>query len=381
MRIRSLHLVSFRAHTDSTITFAPKVNLLFGPNGAGKTNVLEAIHYLCLSKSFLATKDTYALRTGAPFFQLDGQFESAAGRDLTVRLAYVPAEGKRLSLNKAPLERLSQIVGMLPVVVFSPEDQVLTAGGPEERRRFMDNILSQARPIYLDDLLSYRRVLKQRNELLLRYRRGRGPGFPDEVLTSWTAELLTLGSRIVSMRLRFVSEFRGFLEQAFSCIQGGVERPSLSYETVAPLESEASLEAIEQSFGEKLARVGRREREVGRTLAGPHLDEIVFRMNGVEVRRYASQGQHRTFGMAVKLAQYFYLADRLEESPIFLLDDVFGNLDPARTEVLMDLLQTEAVGQSIITSAHAEPLLAHLSGEKSASKALEIADGHVVTPT
>ncbi|HET6568442.1 MAG TPA: DNA replication and repair protein RecF [Rhodothermales bacterium] len=380
MRIRSLHLVSFRAHNDNKVTFARKVNLLFGPNGAGKTNILEAIHYLCLSKSFLATRDTYALQEGAPFFELDGQFESERGRELSVRLVYVPAEGKRVLVNRAPLERLSQIVGQLPVVVFSPEDQVLTAGGPEERRRFMDNILSQARPVYLDDLISYRRALKQRNELLLRHRRGRGAGLSDEVLNSWTAELVVLGSRIVAMRLRFVSEFKAFLEKAFSCIEGGIEDPTLTYETITPLEPDATIEEIEHKFGGKLTRVSRREREVGRTLAGPHLDEIIFRTNGREVRRYASQGQHRTFGMAIKLAQYFYLADRLEESPILLLDDVFGNLDPERTRVLMMLLQTEAVGQSIITTAHAEPLLAHLAFDESTSKAMEVVGGCVVAP-
>lgn len=380
MHIRSLRLVSFRAHADSTLRFAPKVNLLYGPNGAGKTNVLEAIHYLCLGKSFLASKDSYALRKGAPFFEIEGRFESDNGRDVTMRLAYVPVEGKRIFVNRAPLERLSQVIGIVPLVVFSPEDQALTAGGPDERRRFMDNILSQARPVYLNDLLSYRRTLKQRNELLVQGRYGSSVRGQDGVLESWTEELVVLGSRLIAARFRFVAEFDAFLRRAFECLQGDIEEPTLAYHTVVTPDAGLGLSDIERAYRAQLGRVARRERELGRTLAGPHLDELVFKLNGMEVRRFASQGQHRTFGMAMKLAQYFYLRDRLEENPIFLLDDVFGNLDPKRTRLLLELLQTDAVGQSIITAAHAEPLLSVLSIENGVNHAAEILSGRVATP-
>ena len=168
MRLRSLRLLSFRAHDETDVTFAPGVNLIYGPNGSGKTNLLEAIHYLCLSKSFLTSQDPHALRQGCPFFEVEGRFEGEQRPEFTARLVYVPEEGKRIFVNKAPLERLSEVVGMLPVVVFSPADGALTAGGPDERRKFLDNTLSQARPVYLDDLLKYRRALKQRNALLLR---------------------------------------------------------------------------------------------------------------------------------------------------------------------------------------------------------------------
>jgi DNA replication and repair protein RecF len=146
MRLRSLRLHSFRAHAESALTFSPKVNLLHGPNGAGKTNVLEAVHYLCLGKSFLAAQDGVVVRRGAPFFEVEGRFEGERRADLAVRMVYVPEEGKRLFVNKAPLDRLADVVGTFPVVVLSPEDGALTAGGPEERRRFLDTTLSQARP-------------------------------------------------------------------------------------------------------------------------------------------------------------------------------------------------------------------------------------------
>ena len=350
MILRSIRLFSFRAHADTSVTIAPKVNLLHGPNGAGKTNILEAIHYLCLSKSFIASNDNYVLRKQCPYFEVEGHFEGEQRPELRVRLVYVPSEGKRIFINGAPLERLSQIVGLLPVVVFSPEAQALTAGGPEERRRFLDNIMSQARPVYLDDLLKYRRTLRQRNELLTQYRRAPHTVQPS-LLASWDAELVALGSRVVAARLRFLADFGRFLEEAYQRIESVSEKPTIEYSTFATFDPDADEAVVAEAYRERLAHTARRERQLGRTLAGPHRDELIFRLDNFEVRRYASQGQHRTFGMALKLAQYFYLYNRLEEAPILLLDDVFDTLDAQRTEAFLQLLQSKAVGQSLITAA------------------------------
>jgi DNA replication and repair protein RecF len=381
MLIRSLRLHSFRSHVHTELTFTPKLNLLYGPNGAGKTNVLEAIHYLCLSKSFIASKDQHVLRLGSPFFEVEGHFEGERRRDLSVRLVYVPEEGKRVFINRSPVERLSDVVGLLPAVVFSPEDQVLTTGGPEERRRFMDNILSQARPAYLADLLSYRRALRQRNELLTR---GRQPGKSstlDGVLESWTEELIVLGVRLIAARQNFQAEFAPFLKQSFQALYPSEESPDLEYVTIARLPVPSREQDIAQGLRAKLQRVNLRERELGRTLAGPHLDELIFRLNSMEIRRYASQGQHRTFGMAMKLAKYFYLKERTGETPLLLLDDVFGSLDPERTAILLGLLESEAVGQSLITATHLAPFEGHIHFGGGSHQALEIRSGALALPT
>lgn len=348
MILRSLRLQSFRAHGETCVAFAPKVNLLFGPNGAGKTNVLEAIHYLCLTKSFLSSKDTVVLRKGGPYFEVEGHFEGERRPRLEVRLVYVPGEGKKVFINGAPLDRLADVVGQLPVVAFSPEDYVLTAGGPDERRRFVNNILSQARPVYMDDLMKYQRARRQRNELLRQYRRRRTPP-PTEVLDSWTQELVALGSRVVAGRQRFVKAFAGYLEEAYAQIEAVTEKPSLAYQTIGNLPPEADAEAAAAVFREALARTARREQERGRTLVGPQRDELVFRLGDLPVRDYGSQGQHRTFGMALKLAQYFYLRDQVEEKPLLLLDDAFGKLDEGRARAFLALLQSDVVGQSFLT--------------------------------
>lgn len=377
MLLRALRLRSFRAHTDTSLALAPKVNLLYGPNGAGKTNVLEAVHYLCLTKSFLASSDRYVLRQGAPYFEVEGTFDTAARTGLTVRVAYVPREGKQAFVNGAPLDRLADLVGQLPVVVFAPQDQALTADGPDERRRFVNNILSQEHPVYLDDLLKYRRARRQRNELLKQFRR-RGPAPPRAVLDSWTAELADLGARIVHRRLHFVHAFAAFLHDAYRRVEAVAERPSLTYETVADLAPDASLDAVRRAFRAQLADVATREQERGTTLVGPQRDELVFRLDGMEVRRYGSQGQHRTFGMALKLAQYFYLRDRLGDPPLLLLDDAFGKLDPERTAVFLDLLTTDAIGQSLVTATRRAPFAATVSFGAPAHRAqrVERRDGH-----
>jgi DNA replication and repair protein RecF len=359
MVLRSLRLRSFRAHVETEIRFAPKVNLLYGPNGAGKTNVLEAVHYLCLSKSFLAARDRYALRQGSPYFEVEGQFEKngearAPGREREARLVYVPGEGKKMFLGGAPLDRLADVVGRLPVVVFSPGDIALTAEGPKERRKFVNNILSQERPAYLDDLMKYRRARRQRNEVLKKYKK-RGQPPPADLITPWTEELVTLGSRIIRRRQQFLRTFAGFLEKAYAHVESATERPTVEYDTIADLDPEASVDDVAAALRGALERTRRDEEKRGRTLVGPQRDELVFRLGELEVRRYGSQGQHRTFGMALKLAQFFYLQDRLEEAPLLLLDDAFGKLDAERTAAFLELLKSGEVGQSLVTATERAP--------------------------
>jgi DNA replication and repair protein RecF len=353
MILRTLRLRSFRAHAETTIDLSPKANLLHGANGVGKTNVLEAIHYLCLTKSFAATNDRYVVRKGAPYFEVEGLFEGVRSTETRVRLVYVPSEGKKVFVNGAPLDRLAEIVGMLPVVVFSPEDHALTAEGPSERRRFLNNILSQARPVYMDDLMKYRRARKQRNEVLRQYKKRPDPP-PTPVLEPWTEEIISLGSRVIHRRNQFLQTFTGYLADAYQRIEAVAEKPTIEYDTIDDLDPDATADDVAEAFRSELDRKADHEQQRGTTLVGPQRDELVFRLDDLEVRRYGSQGQHRTFGMALKLAQFFYLKDRLDTTPLLLLDDAFGKLDARRTEVFLDLLDSDAVGQSFITATRRE---------------------------
>jgi DNA replication and repair protein RecF len=375
MRLSTLRLVSFRAHADSQFTFAPKVNLLYGANGAGKTNVVEAVHYLCLSKSFLASTDQHVLRRGSPFFEVEGRFESEHSADRLVRLVFVPGQGKKAFVNRAPLDRLADLVGVAPVVALSPADHALTADGPDERRRFIDNTLSQARPTYLADLFRYKRALKQRNALLLQARRSRQD---PAALEAWDEELVTLGSRLVTRRARFLAEFARYLAEAYQRLDGVGDEPTLTYDTVVEVGEEIGQDQIAERFRERLHRVARRERELGRTAVGPHRDEVVFKLGGFEVRPYASQGQHRLFGVALQLARFFYLHEQTEKLPLLLLDDVFGTLDAKRAAIVLELLRSDAVGQSLVTAARRDPFDGTIAFDSPQHTAIEIADGQVV---
>lgn len=371
MILHTLRLRSFRAHAESEFELAPSINLLYGPNGAGKTNVLEAVHYLCLTKSFTASRDRYAVRKEAPYFEVEGTIENVREEPITVQLAYVPGEGKSIFVNGVELDRLADIVGMLPVVVFSPEDYDLTAGGPSERRRFVNNILSQARPVYMDDLMKYRRARRQRNEVLRSYKKRPDPP-PDELLAPWTEELVTLGSRIVHRRQQFLHDFADDLAEAYRRIEAVAERPTIEYDTIADLDPDATTDDVAAAFREALDRKTGQERDRGTTLVGPQRDELIFRLDDLEVRRYGSQGQHRTFAMALKLAQYFYLQARSDTEPLLLLDDAFGKLDADRTDVFLDLLRSDAVGQSLVTATRRGPFAAAIDADPHAHRALQV---------
>lgn len=344
-----LSLASFRAHADTVLVPSPGVNLLVGANGAGKTNVLEAISYLGVGKSFLGASDGHVLQRGQDYFAVQGGIAGSTRADAKLRLAFVPGEGKRAFVNGSPLERLSGLVGRLPVVVFSPADWELTAGGPSERRRLVDSTLSQAYPVYLDDLLKYRRALRQKNALLLGRRRGRS--VDAATLDAWDEELAVLGGRVVQRRAVFLERLAGLLVEAHTLLGSPGDPPTLSYVPSLGDDGDEPLDRLRSG----LNRTRRRSLDQGRTLVGPHLDEVRFQLAGFDLRPYASQGQHRTFALAVRIAQALYLFELTDERPVLLLDDVFGPLDPERTRVIVGLLVAQTLGQSFITSAQLEP--------------------------
>ncbi|MGA7307074.1 MAG: DNA replication/repair protein RecF [Rhodothermales bacterium] len=373
MVLSALSLRGFRAHDHSDLALSPGLNLIHGPNGSGKTNLLEAIHYLALGKSFLASKDSYTLRFGAPFFDLRGTFHSDGRSPIEIRVVFKPDEGKRIFVNGAPLDRLADLVGRVPIVVFAPVDHSLTDGPPEERRRFLDNTLSQARPAYLNGLMKYRRTLKQRNAVL-----SAGRSLRPELLAPWNEEFVRGGVLISQARAKFVAEFARYLDQAWNLIESIGERPTIEYNGFASVSDWLDTEEVARRFRARLEQSHASEKSMRRTLVGPHRDELTFRLNDIEVRRFASQGQHRTFGMALKLAKYLYLRDVTEKTPLLLLDDVFGDLDQHRQDVFLDLLQNSLNGQSIITTADDTTFRNVVAFDGRVNSAIGILNGNVV---
>jgi DNA replication and repair protein RecF len=372
MRITKISLLNFRNHVQAAVDWAPHLNVITGPNGAGKTNLIDAIHYLCMTRSFVASSDRHVVAEGEKYFMIEGDFEGEIRSNFKVSCTYSRGEGKKIFVNESPLDRLSDLIGMVPVVVLSPEDQKLTYGGPAERRAFLDGFISQVSPSYLRDLISYRRVRKQRNKLLQEYR---GPVSSLKIyIEPWDEQLIDTGSRIVAKRTEVLNRFKKYLSEQFESFAGTDLEPGLSYQTFcAP---DTSSEKIRSRYETELEQNLENEIEREQTITGPHRDEVVFYLGEMELRNYGSQGQHRLFTVALKLAQLFYYSDELDDLPIMLLDDVFGNLDRQKTEILLNTLQKHT-GQAFITSASEVPFAGLNCSNESKNSRFSVINGQI----
>lgn len=352
MRINRLKLRNFRNHVETEVHLAPHLNLLTGKNGSGKTNLLDAIHYLCMSRSFVASSDMYVPHHDEKYFMIDGDFEGEIRTSFKVSCSYSKGDGKKIFVNDSPLDRLSDLIGMVPVVVLSPEDKKLTSDGPAERRSFLDSLISQISPNYLRNLLKFRKIRKQRNRLLQEYR---GPLTElKSYLEPWNEQLADVGSAIIHKRSEVLNQFKRYLALQYRTISELKLIPSLEYQTIC--NDTSSERVINKRYREKLEENFEKEAEREQTLIGPHRDEVVFYLDEMELRKYGSQGQHRLFSMALKMAQLFYYTDQLDDLPIMLLDDVFGNLDQHKIDVITETL-TKHSGQTFITSATDRPFI------------------------
>ena len=347
MKIRDIHVHKFRNHTQTDAVFGEGVNALLGQNGEGKTNLLEAISYLCLTKSFFGSTDDVVLQIGESRFELSGELEGDTGIRYQVAVSYESAEKeKEFFINRTKVEKFSDVVGQFPVVVLSPESGAITTGGPADRRRFLDFVISQSSKVYLEDLLEYRRVLRQRNRVLFDCKVSRTDA--GELLEPWNEELVDRGARIVHRRHRFLEELQPFVGESYGSLAGKNEEPKMTYEPSVGADKSQSEEAIKQVFAKELKRKAGEEKRFGITLVGPHRDELTLEINNLGVRSHASQGQHKTFLIALKVAEFLYLQSKRNERPILLLDDIFTELDKNRAERLLTL--TGSVGQAFITT-------------------------------
>ncbi|HLF19972.1 MAG TPA: DNA replication/repair protein RecF [Bacteroidota bacterium] len=346
MKIRSIQLRNFRNHGITNVQCGGHSNVFVGENGGGKTSILEAISFLCLTKSFYAGSDSNAVQVGEQGFDVTGDVVADKGVEYRVVLSYNGAEREKTFLvNKSPLEKLSSAIGMFPVVALSPGNGAITAGAPSERRKFLDLVLAQSSKSYLEDLLEYRRVLKQRNKILLDARFSRQDC--TELLEPWNESLIGRGTRISMKRLNFINEFNPYVTRVYGEVTGGAERPSIAYQSALQMDSGKTLE-IERLFRVRLASSAHEEQRTASTVVGPHRDDIQLKVNDMDARQFASQGQHKTFLVALKIAEFQYMKDVCSETPVFLLDDVFSELDESRSQRLIDM--TQSLGQTFITT-------------------------------
>ncbi|MFO8028374.1 MAG: DNA replication/repair protein RecF [Cyclonatronaceae bacterium] len=366
-----LSLTDFRNHHQTDVTWGEHVNVITGPNGAGKTNLIDALHYLCMGRSFTSSSDMYVVRQDASAFLVKGHFQGRIRSAFELACSYSRGDGKKLWVNDSPLERHADLIGLVPVVLVSPNDRKLTGEGPAERRSFLDALISQTSPSYLDDLIRYRKIVRQRNRLLSEMHLT-----PSELvlmLEPWERQLVDTGSRIVARRAKLIGQFQSYLEKAHRELAGSGLVPAITYKTFCET---ANTDAIQTAYRERLRSTAERERERGQTLIGPHRDELVFYLNDMELRKFGSQGQHRIFALALKMAQLYFYNDELEDLPVFLLDDVFGDLDPKRTETVMQML-LQHKGQSFLTAAHPDKISGFATAGRDRIASYSVNDGRV----
>jgi DNA replication and repair protein RecF len=347
LRLLEIIVETFRNHNHSRLACARGGNVFTGKNGAGKTNLLEAISYLCLTKSFYAANDGVTTKIGNNRFSISGIMESDYGTTYSVSVEYNKETGtKTYIINHTKVEQASKAIGQFPVVIVSPEHSAITFGSPNDRRVFVDLALSQTHRSYLEQLLEYRRVVRQRNRILFH---GKETGmFHGSELEPWNEFLIKTGSAITQKRSEFVEELTPQVVAAYEKLTGNNELPSIRYESSILIEHGFTLQDIEECYAKELHRRVREEHQTGYSLVGPHRDEFKFSINGLELRTYASQGQHKTFLVALKMAEFEYIRERQKETPLLLLDDILSELDAHRAERLLEYVAT--AGQYFLTS-------------------------------
>jgi DNA replication and repair protein RecF len=364
MILQKLSLINYKNIREATLDLSPKINCMIGSNGVGKTNVLDADYLLSFCHSATNPIDSSLIRHGEDFFMLEGKYSWKDESDsTTISCGMKRGSKKHFRRDKKEYRRLSEHIGLIPLVMVSPADTFLIDGGSEERRRLMDLVISQYDHAYMESVGRYNKALQQRNTMLKQEEE------PDaEVLSLWEEQMAYEGERIFLRREAFVSELIPIFQRYYEHISGGSEQVAIDY--VSHCQRGPLLEVIQ--------RDRQKDRIMGYSLHGVHRDDLVFTLGGHPIRREGSQGQHKTFVVALKLAQFDFLRrTNGGTTPILLLDDIFDKLDANRVEQIVSLVASEEFGQIFITDTNREHLDKILAASSHDYKIFQIDDGEV----
>ena len=335
MHLINLKLINFKTYADTSVDFCPNVNCLVGNNGVGKTNLIDAIYHLSFCKSYFNGSDTYNIRQGEDCFAIHGLYD-LNGEQIHVSCIHRKGQPKEMRWNKRECKTLGEHIGRLPLVIVAPNDQNIILGGSEERRKFVDGVISQTDKSYLEHLLQYHKALEQRNRLLKQLHDDREWDEPS--IAVWDEQLARHGEILYSSREDFIEGYRSLFDENFAWITDGRETGAVRYGR------QSSDPVVDQ-----LAKARRQDRYAQYTTVGPHKDDIELEVGGMAVKRYGSQGQQKTFVLALKLAQFEYIHQHSGEKPILLLDDIFDKLDMPRVTQLVKLVGSDRFGQVFLT--------------------------------
>jgi len=337
MYLKKLTLSNFKNYTETDLEFSEKVNCFVGDNGEGKTNLMDAIYYLSFCKSYFNPIDSQNIRHGEDYFAIHGTYQKNGDKADVISCIQKRNQRKAFKINKKEYDKFADHIGSFPLVMVSPYDTDLINEGSDVRRKYIDGLISQFDRIYLDDLINYNKALEQRNVLLKRFA-DKIP-FDANSLELWNAHLCKYADNIHQKRKSFLVDFLPLFQEYFAYISGGKEEVFIDY--ISQLN--------ENNLSDLFATNLKRDRMLQYTTCGIHKDDLELKIAGYPVKKFGSQGQQKSFVVAMKLAQFEFTRNIKTFRPILLLDDIFDKLDNSRVEQLIKLTGSDKFGQVFIT--------------------------------
>lgn len=340
MYLQHIRLFNFRNHQEADYAFSADINCVLGTNGSGKTNLLDAVYMLALSKSFIQKQDNLHITHDENMMMISGKFYKDQ-KEEEISYAVQLGQKKQFLTNKKPYERISEHIGKYPVVLIAPDDTDMIRDASDSRRRLFDGIMAQFDPEFLTLYQQYNKTLDQRNSVLKQFAE-RGY-FDQNLLDAYSEPLALLALQIAKKRSGFINEFLPKMQEHYAIISGGSERVGIQYET-----------QVAEDFEQVLKQKVFKDRQAQRTTLGTHKDDFLFLLEDQPIKKFGSQGQRKSFVLAVKLAQYQLLEEHYGQKPLLLLDDIFDKLDDRRIQHLIQKIDDGTFGQLFITDARPE---------------------------
>jgi len=345
MYLKSLSISNFKNYAEANLEFSERINCFVGDNGEGKTNLLDAIYYLSFCKSYFNLVDMQNIKHDTDFFAIHGQYSHKDEQQDLVSCIQKRNQRKVFKINKKEYERLADHIGLFPLVMISPYDRDLINEGSEVRRKYIDSVISQFDRIYLDDLMNYNKALQQRNSLLKQFAESKR--FDPSSLEIWNFQLQKHGENIYQKRKVFLEEFMPLFQRYFAFISGDKEKVDITYQ------SQLNDNDMEGLLKDNIQR----DRALQYTSVGIHKDDLEFLMDGFPVKKFGSQGQQKSFFIALKLAQFEYTKNIKGFKPVLLFDDIFDKLDTTRVEQLIKLVADQNFKQVFITDTQTDRIM------------------------
>ncbi len=358
MRINRITLYNFKNHSDLKLDFTADITGIIGNNGKGKTNVLDAIYMLSTCKSYFNAIDYQLIKHGETVCAINAVFQDDMQIDL--QLTIEQGKKKKLKRNDKQYDKLIDHIGLINTVIITPDDVELVIGHSDVRRKFIDICISQTDREYLNNLSEYQKVLDQRNKQLKLFAQHRH--FDEIIIESYDAKLVPAGNYIYKKRAEVLGKLNAYFNDIYPAFSSGNEQVSFKYES----------DLHEQNFKDALKNEINKDLAAERTTIGVHKDDVVFEINGYPLKRFGSQGQSKSFIVALKLAQYRYLSDTLGTLPILLLDDMFEKIDEDRAQRLIDMLSSKTYGQIVLTDTHIDRVRKHFENAKKSINFVEL---------